>query len=60
MPNSVSVVKYEIIITDLKDGLSNCYTYSTYKEAIDYYVLYRDTYKDCKISLYALLKEEIL
>lgn len=60
MKTSVRVIKYEIIITDLKTGLTDLYTYSTYDEAINYYAQYRNAFKDCKIELYAMLMQEVL
>lgn len=60
MGEQVKVVRYIITITHFKECITDTYTYSDYKEALDYYVLYRDSYRDCKIRLLAVLKEEFL
>lgn len=60
MPEQVKVVKYIITITNFKECITNAYNYSSYKEALNYYVLYRDSYRDCKIRLLAVLKEEFI
>ena len=56
----VIVKKYEIIITDLSTGLTDTYNFGSYDEAINYYALYKDGCKNCKVSLYALLLEDIV
>lgn len=58
---TVKVSKYIIIIEDYnKGGLKAMYQYTTLEEAENYYVVYRNSFKGCKVQLVAVLKEEVI
>ena len=58
---TVKVMQYIIIIEDFsEEGLKSYYHYQSLEEAERYYVIYRNSFKGCKITLLVILKEEII
>lgn len=56
----VEIRLYEIVLKDLKEGIEYTYSYNSLKEAEMYYIEYKKAFKNYRITLRAVLLDEII